>query len=287
MNTTPKPLDVLAEIEPHYLSDYLTFAGKLREFMNDTLSRAFKADPNPIRRQFHALSIIYLEYVAYEDAAAMLKSVIRWKAGETRHVLETLANYAPGEAVLNKVFEGAGLTSYRELYAAIGGDSLIPPFWSEFFPELDVKAALLHMCRFFFEDCATNHKELGRKSFNKLKHGPLAFSDGRLVNPTFQPVPSTLIPNPSYAKEGGNPYIIYGFEMKDSQIDERERTIHFTQRGLRLIIGCILSTQYPGELVKKWGGPREMWTSDALEDVLTLIREITVLKPLLRPESED
>ena len=63
--------EVFRSIDARYLGEYVEFSGLLREYVNDTLSKAFQADPNPGRRSFHIVSLVQLEYAAYEDAAAI------------------------------------------------------------------------------------------------------------------------------------------------------------------------------------------------------------------------
>ena len=53
--------EVLSNIDPRYLGEYVEFSGKLREYVNDTLGKAFRADPNPMRRSHHIVSLVQLE----------------------------------------------------------------------------------------------------------------------------------------------------------------------------------------------------------------------------------
>jgi hypothetical protein len=96
----PTKTEALSNIDPRYLGEYVEFSGQLREYVKDTLSKAFRTDPNPVRRSHHIISLVQLEYAAYEDASAILKALISTRQGKTNTVLEVLESYKPGEAVL-------------------------------------------------------------------------------------------------------------------------------------------------------------------------------------------
>jgi hypothetical protein len=271
----PRRKEILAQLDARYLGEYVRFSGQIREYVSDTLSRAYKADPNPIRRDHHVVSLVQLEYAAYEDAAALLKSLIAFRLGKSPTVLEVLESYAPGQAVLARVFSDVGLTEAAALYDALRFDEALPLQWSEWFPSLDLKKALLLGCTFFMKDCADNQKDLGIASYNKAKHGPLVVARGDLFAPTFQPVPSMLLRNRWPEKYGAEPFIVYGFPLDEAKIEERERLVHFVQRTLRLFVVVLFQHAYPDEPKRRWRSAEAMWHESFLRDVLELIDEIT------------
>src|SRR5215204_3220016 len=114
----PTKTEALSSIDARYLSEYVEFSGQLREYVNNTLGKAFRADPNSIRRSHHIVSLVQLEYAAYEDAAAILKALISTRQGKTNTVLKVLESYKPGEAVLASILDEASAETVEKLYAA-------------------------------------------------------------------------------------------------------------------------------------------------------------------------
>ncbi len=276
MPTTKR--DVLRELDGIYLLEYLSFSGQLREYVSDTLSKAFKVDRNEVRRRHHVVSLVQLEYAAYEDAAALLKALIAFRTAKSDTVLETLESYRPGEAVIAKVLEECGITSPDGLFVALRLEETVPAEWTEWFPEMDLKKTLRHVCQFLTLDCRANHKELGVAAYNKSKHGPSVVADGRVFGSSLAGVPSMFFRNRWPEKYGPNPVIIYGFPMADSDIEERERLIHFIQRSLRLIVAALVTTAFQREVVERHGSVRAFWNVNWLTDVRELIQEITKKK---------
>lgn len=274
----PQKADILANVDPRYLGEYLEFAGQIREYVNDTLGRAFRADPNPVRRAHHIISVIQLEYAAYEDAAAMLKALIAFRQGKSKTVLEVLESYRPGDALLSAVLDAVDAATEEKLYAALKLGHASPSTWGEWFPRLDLKKSLMLACRFFAHDCRVNQKDLGVAAYNKSKHGPLVVANGSLLGPRLTPVPSMFFSNRWPEKYGVNPIIVYGFVHDDAKIEEHERLVHFVQRSLRLIVAVVLGDTYPDEVKRRWGSIEAMWKSPALRDVVEFIAEITAKK---------
>lgn len=274
----PTKLEVLRQLDGTYLLEYLSFSGQLREYVSDTLSKAFKANPNPVRRRHHVVSLVQLEYAAYEDAAALLLALILFRGGRTNTILETLESYRPGEAVITRVLAEQSIDSPEGLFSALGLAQTIPPRWDEWYPALDLKKALLLACQFFVVDCRANHKELGVAAYNKSKHGPLVVADGRSLSSSLAPVPSMFFQNRWPDKYGPNPIIIYGFPITDDAIEERERLIHFVQRSLRLLVACIVGNAFPQAVEARYGSVRQLWSAEWLTDVLELIADITLKK---------
>ena len=274
----PNKTKVLSNIDPRYLGEYVEFSGQLREYVSDTLGRAFRTDPNPMRRSHHVVSLFQLEYAAYEDAAAILKALISTRQGRTSTVLEVLESYKPGEAVLASVLDELFAATAEKLYAALRLEEAIPAEWVSWFPKLDLKKSLLLACRFFVSDCRTNQKELGVAAYNKSKHGPLVIAKGDLFDPALAPVPSMFFKNRWPAKYGTNPVIVYGLPSSNETIENRERSIHFVQRSLRLVVAVLLGHMYPTEVSRRWGSLELMWHSDSIRDLVEFVAEITVKK---------
>ena len=268
--------EVFRSIDARYLGEYVEFSGLLREYVNDTLSKAFQADPNPGRRSFHIVSLVQLEYAAYEDAAAILKALISMRQGKTDTVLAVLESYKPGEAVLASVLDESSAETAEKLYAALRLEEAIPADWGSWFPTLDLKKSLFLVSRFFVEECRTNQKGPGVAAYNKSKHGPLVVSKGDLFHPSLAPVPSMFFANKWPARYGRNPIVVYGFPSSDEMIENRERSIHFVQRSLRLLVAVLLGHIYPTEVLRRWGSLELMWNSSGLRDVVEFVAEATV-----------
>jgi hypothetical protein len=115
-------------------------------------------------------------------------------------------------------------------------------------------------------------------AYNKSKHGPLVIAKGDLFGPALAPVPSMFFANKWPAKYGTNPVIVYGFPNSDEMIENRERSIHFVQRSLRLLVAVLLGHMYPAEVSRRWGSLELMWYSNSLRDVVGFVAEITVKK---------
>lgn len=269
------PRDVLSRIEPRYLCDYLSFAGQVREYINDTLDAAFQRDPNPIRRPYHMVSLVLLEYAAYEDAAALIKAFLDRRAGQTSLLTEGLRGYRPGEAVLDDVLAKYGVTTGDDLFNELGLAEQLPANWSTWFPGLDIAKTLRLACAFLAMDCRKNQKKYGVAAYNKLKHGPIVVENASEFSPGMPAIPAMLIPNRDQATVSETPFVIYGFEMQDTQIDERQRLVHFVQRSLRLLVACYVGIQHLNEVQHKWGGLEGMWRSSHLRDIVELVDEVT------------
>lgn len=274
----PSKLEVLAKIDAWYLTEYVAFAGQIREYANDTLGQAFKADPNDLRRAHHMVQLVQLEYAAYEDAAALLKALISFRQGSTATVLATLEAYKPGDAVLSTVFEAHRVTSAKDLFGLLRLDGITPLEWAVWFPALDLEKALLHICQFFTIDCRANQKPEGVAAYNKSKHGPLVVSRGDILGLRFAPVPSMFFANKWGGEFAGKPVILYGFPSSDEQIENKERVIHFVQRSLRTLVAALLPAVYPAVTESRWGPPVEMWQNRTFDDILEFIGEITANK---------
>ena len=54
----PSKSEVLAKLDARHLAEYVAFSGQVREYVNDTLGKAFRADPNPIRRRHHVIQLV-------------------------------------------------------------------------------------------------------------------------------------------------------------------------------------------------------------------------------------
>lgn len=271
----PTKKQALANIDGRYLAEYIAFAGQMREYVNETLGRAWRADPNPVRRAHHLLSVVQLEYAAYEDAAAMLSALLRFHAKKSTTVLETLESYPPGEAIVSKVLDAAHITGADELFAALGLDAGVPALWRQWFPDLDLEKSLRLACRFFVHDCRANHKPHGIAAYNKSKHGPLVVSSGEVLGPRLAPVPSMFFAAKRPEEHGGNPVIVYGWPDDPETIETHERAVHFVQRSLRLIVSVLLPLYYPDEVQRRYGGPEAMWRQRELRDIVEFIDEIT------------
>lgn len=267
--------DILRQIDPRYLVDYLSFGGQVREYVNDVLSDRFRADPNDVRRRFHLVSLVLLEYAAYEDAAAMLKAILAWRAGRSETILATLLGYSPGEAVLDRVLTDAGIQEREELFSQLGGDRLLPLAWADWFPDIDLRKALLRACQFLVDDCRANHKKLGVAAYNKLKHGPIAVSRGTVLGPNQAPVPTLLIPNKWRADLGPMAFIAYGIPDDDESMETRARAVHFVQKSLRLIIAATLSDAHTPVLEAQWGSIERFWRAPICRDLREFADEIT------------
>ena len=232
----PTKTEVLARLDGRYLGEYIGFSGQTREYVSDTLSEAFRADPNPVRRQHHVIQLVQLEYAPYEDAAALLKALISLRQKKTATVLEVLEGYKPGEAMLASVFDECGAPSDEALYSLLDLGAALPIAWDEWFPKLELRKSLKLACRFLTLDCRSNQKKLGVAAYNKSKHGPLVVARGDILGPTIAPLPSMFFANKWPAEFGPNPVIVYGFPDDDEKIEEREKLVHFVQRSLRLIV---------------------------------------------------
>ena len=274
----PTKADVLSQLDPLYLGEYVAFAGQIREYVNDTLGTAFRADPNPVRRAHHIISLVQLEYAAYEDAAAILRALIAFRTGSSKTVLEILESYKPGEAILSSVLDGAGAETAEKLYTVLRLEDAIPSEWPKWFPALDLRKSLSLACQFLTLDCRANQKPLGVAAYNKSKHGPLIVGNGRLLGPSIARLPSMFFGNRWPAEFGNEPVIVYGFPQADAAITERERCIHFVQRSLRLIVATLLGDIYSEEVRRRWGSVEEMWKARVLLDVVEFISEITTKK---------
>lgn len=268
----------LRNLEFDYLADYLCFAGQSREYVSDCLDDAFHADPTPLRRPFHVLAQVQLEYAAYEDAAAMLRSLLMFRGDPSVSIIESLEAYRPGDAVIGKVLADHSAESADQLFDKLGFQEACPADWGIWFPQLDLPKALRLGCRFFADDCAASHKALGIAAYNKSKHGPLAVQSGKVLSTQLQPEPSLFFANKWPEKYGAMPVVVYGFPATDEKVAERSRVIHFIQRTLRLFVATVIGRSHAQQAQAHWGSVEVMWRSTHLRDILEFVAEITAKK---------
>ncbi len=139
--------DALAELSPRYFADYVRVVGLARDYAADTLRDAMRADPNDVRRRLHLINLIALEYAAYEDAAALLKSWLDWRGAKCPNPIESLMRYRPGEARLDLVLDEYGIVDGEGLFDALGAAEWLPTDWPTWFPDLNLEKTVRVGCR--------------------------------------------------------------------------------------------------------------------------------------------
>ncbi len=279
MATGVKPADVLARIEPQYFVDYVRLTGIARDYVADTLRKAMEDDPNDGRRRLHLLGLVMQEYAAYEDAAALLKAWLDWRSGATTTPLEPLFGYSPGEARLDKVFTDFAINTGEDLLAGLGATDWLPAEWANWFPALDLEKTVRLACSFFALDCRKNQKRFGVAAFNKIKHGLFVVPSARAYLSSLPDAPAALIANQDHATAPSQPYVVYALPADDSSLRERERSVHFVGRSLRLLACLYLLHRFPVTVKDAWGGSgRAMFLSIDLADIIELIDEVTAKK---------
>jgi len=272
------PVDVLGQIEPQYFVDYVRLTGIARDYVSDTLRRAMEADPNDARRRLHLLGLVGQEYAAYEDAAALLKAWLDWRSGVTATPLEPLFGYRPGEARLDKVFTDFAITTGEDLLKALSVAEWLPPEWTSWFPGLDLEKTVRVACRFLAENCRRNQKKFGVAAFNKIKHGLLVVQSAQSYLSTLPDAPAALIANQDPATASTHPYVVYALPADDNSLRERERSVHFTGRSLRLLACLYLLNRFPAAVAAWGGGGHAMFLSADLADLVELVAEVTAKK---------
>ena len=272
----PDLLTVLHNLEPQYFADYVSLTGVVRDYVADTLREAFASDPNPIRRRLHLLGLLGQEYAAYEDAAALLKAWLDWRARAVTSPMETLLKYSPGEARLERVFSDANISTGDELYDALGCSAWLPPDWSLWFPSLQLEKTVRLGCQFLAVDCRANQKRFGVSAYNKLKHGLLVVPSGQRYVSSLPDSPAAIFRNADKASNSDNPVVVYGFPSTDDKLADRELSIHFVGRTLRLLAALYLLYRFPAKVAATWGASgREMFISQDLAPIIELIDEVT------------
>jgi hypothetical protein len=244
-----------------------------------TLRRAMEADPNDARRRLHLLGLVAQEYAAYEDAAALLKAWLAWRAGTTATPLEHLFGYQPGEARLDKVFADFAITTGEDLLRALDVTNWLPTEWSGWFPALNLEKTAGVVCRFLAEDCRRHQKKLGVAAFNKIKHGLFVVPSARSYLPALPDAPAALIANQDLATAPSKPYVVYALPADDNALRERERSVHFVGRSLRLLAALYLLHRFPAMVKAAWGGSgHAMFLSPDLADIIELVADVTATK---------
>src|SRR5881396_459532 len=108
--------ETLAQIEPLYFLDYALFTGAVRHYASRTLEEAFKADPNDRRRRLHFVNLVKEEYAAYEDAGAMLKAFLDYRASKVLLPLQTLIDFKARDVQLAELFGAYGVSTGEALW---------------------------------------------------------------------------------------------------------------------------------------------------------------------------
>lgn len=274
-----RPPDVLAQIEPQYFVDYVRLTGIARDYVADTLRKAMEADPTDGRRRLHLLGLVMQEYAAYEDAAALLKAWLDWKSGATTTPLEPLFGYKPGEARLDKIFTDFAINTGEDLFVCLGATDWLPAEWVTWFPTLDLLKTVRLACSFFALDCRRNQKRFGVAAFNKIKHGLMVVPSARAYLPSLPDAPAALIANQDQATAPAQPYVVYTLPADDSSLRERELSVHFVGRSLRLLACLYLLHRFPAKVKATWGGSgHAMFLSPDLADIVQLVGEVTAKK---------
>lgn len=270
-------VDVLRRIEGRYFVGYLKPVGLARDYVADTLRDAMLRDPNEIRRRLHTVALVTQEYLAYEDAAALLKGWLDLKAGRVQTPLEVIYGYRPGEAKLDLVLQDHSVVTGADLFERLDLSQWIPPAFAEWYPQLDLEKTVRLGCDFVVNDCRRNQKKAGVTAFNKFKHGLFLVPSAVEYVPELPDSPAALIPNvvDATAKES-YPLAVYAFPSDDESLEERGRVVHFVSRNLRLLVALYLSSHFPNDVAREWPGePRAMFASTNMLDILELIQEVT------------
>jgi len=272
--------ETLAQIEPLYFLDYALFTGAVRHYASRTLEEAFKADPNDRRRRLHFVNLVKEEYAAYEDAGAMLKAFLDYRAGKVLLPLQTLIDFRPRDVQLTEMFDTYGVGSGDALWRALRLEDWIPNRWQEWFPDLNLEKALRLACNFFVEDCVQNQKRHGIVAYNKIKHGLLVTPSARQYLPNLPDAPGAIFPSlPADRAVSGKPYAIQAFHATDEQIENRHAAVEFVQCNLRLLAALYVVLRYPADLKRRGiQDPRILFAAQELSDVRHLIDEVTKKK---------
>lgn len=270
-------LESLKSIEPQYFVDYCSFSGKLREYVSHTLSEAFARDPNSIRRPYHLVSAITQKYAAYEDAAAMLKAFLEFRAGMVAIPLITLMRYGVGEARLDTVFKAHSIETDDDLLTKLRLMEWAPADWTQWFPEIDLEKAVRLACLGLVKDFRTDHKPGAISAYNKIKHGLIVIPSATKYKGPLPDCPAAIYSTkqvPGQPEE--EPFTLYAFGMDDANIKRHEMAVYYVQVVLRLVAAFYLHATYPDKVRQVWGGGKAMFRSPAFHDVLGFMRQVTI-----------
>ena len=276
--------DILGEADPFYFLDYAVFTGSIRQQATKTLEEAFQRDQNPqnpIHQRLHGFNLLKEEYAAYEDVGAMLDSFLEYRQGDIGVPLARLINYGPGDVVLSRVFERHSITSPEDLYAKLQLDDWIPPKWAEWYPQLDLRKALIFACRFFIE-CGQTQNRVGVAAYNKIKHGLMIVPSARAYVGTLPDAPAALIATPKeLIADGASPFSLAPIDIGETSTQARYAIVEFAQCDLRLLAALYVTRRYP-DFLKRRGidDPQRLFACQEFYDVRNLIAEVTLKKRL-------
>lgn len=265
--------NTIQQLDPLYFLDYALFTGCVRDYASRTFEEAFSNDPNSIRKPLHFVNLLKEEYAAYEDVGAFLLSFLNFKSGKASTPLETLISFRPGEANISKIFELYNIQTGKDLFGILKIEEWIPINWDSWSPDFNLKKTLTLMCDFFVEDCQKNQKKYGIRAYNKIKHGLLMVPSGKIYLPDLPEGPAMII------KDDNKVPTLYGFEITNSDLENRYRSIHFIQCNLRLFAALYVCWKYPKHLaLRNFSSPQYLFESSSFSDVQNFLKEVALKK---------
>lgn len=103
---------------------------------------------------------------------------------------------------------------------------------------------------------------------------------GRQYKANLPDGPAVIVPtSPEDLAASSKPYLVYGFDPTDAQIENRHAAIEFVQCNLRLLAGLYVVWRYADALGSRgFAESKSLFASETFTDVRHLIGEVTAKK---------
>jgi hypothetical protein len=239
---------VYEDNEAAFLWDYVEFGAEFRRFTAHHLKQAGQV--NNAMAQRHALLGVFREMMAsFEDFSALLLGLRRRYSSDPKckfqqayasintPVLFTLINYR--DMGIGKV---VGTMTAAKCYDAFHFDRLVPHGLDQpgFLSSEAVEKGLRRLADFVVADCLKHEQEgIRPQAYNKIKHGAVVLSDGKLLIPTLPLGPAILDATVTDAKTA-NPITVYTIPVSGTHLDLFDKMVWAVGIARRIILALYL-----------------------------------------------
>ncbi len=247
---------LLRDLEPPFLLDYMTFGCHLQQFIVGAVEPLTK-HPDMIddARRLAALTVFREEMNLWENLGALLFALKARFSSRAPTLLEGLVRYRPGDAVIQT--QVAGMTA-AEALVVFGLQELVAIPHQGFLATLDLNNLVKNMAELIIDAYKKSQTEKRLQAYNKLKHGTIWVSSGRLFRSSMPDTPAAIFrrndPTPT------EPYALFGLKQYHD-IEPHLVAISDGTNTITTIVGLYLLRFFAGFLAAKGRtSPEQLFT---------------------------
>lgn len=239
--------EIYWKLEAPFLWDYRSFGTDLRDYNALQIAEA-ASHQNYLGQKLAFISILGQMMAGFEDLAALLLALKRrfspdpecpyqkeFGVGETP-LFYTMVTYRDWR--LDKVLVSV---SPDKAYQDFHFDKLVPAGLSKpgFLQPEVVRRGLLNMAKFLCEDCRTNQTKNNRpEAYNKIKHGAIVLSEGRILFPEHPSGPAIIMEGPK--ADATYPLQLLTFPYSEKEIENMKQIIWLSKVARKVLLALYL-----------------------------------------------